>query len=209
MATTDNRTALANSPQPVAEDEPERLALRLVGNRNYVRALELVTQLRRRFSAGTLNFRFLRPMTCDVLITRQRLPGWSSIMTVQTNSSGAQRYFIVNVNSGNVYPAADERLPPHLVLSFNEKQQRYLILGADECKHLNVIFETYRKRTGLSPVITAIKMREGRQQWVQHVLVYVEAIKPRRLASRIWKNSHLWCKIDCVVPGPVSESTDI
>ncbi len=206
MATSDNRAALTNPTRPAAEDQPERLALRLVGNRNYVRALELVSQLRRRFSAGTLDFRFLRPMTCDVLITRQRLPGWSSIITVQTGSGGAQRYFIVNINSGNVYRAADDRLPPHLVLSFNEKQQRYLMLGTDECKHLNVIFETYRKRTGLRPVITAIRMRGARRQWVQHVLVDVDAIKPRRLTTQIWKNSHLWCEIDCVIPEPTCES---
>jgi hypothetical protein len=207
MATTDDRSALANSMQPVAEDRPERLALRLVGNRNYVRALELVSQLRDRFPAGNLNFRFLRPMTCDVIITRQRLPGWSSIMTVQT-SSGMQRYFIVNVNSGNVYPAPDERLPPYLVLSFSETRQRFLILGNDECQHISVIFETYQKRTGLNPVITAIRMKERRRPWIQHVLVEAEEVRPRRLTSQIWKNSHLWCEIDCAILEPGHKSTD-
>jgi hypothetical protein len=193
MATPDNYAALTD---PNSGVEPERLSLTLVGNRGYVRALELVSQLRNRFPNANLAFRFRQPMTCDVVLTKTARSDWSSQITIEIDAK-KERYFIVNVDSEKEYRTPEAQLIPHLVLFFGTTKQRYLTLASDEGGLLGLILETYQKRTNTRWAIVSIKLVPLPARHLQFVAVEVETMRQHWLKGRISVNSHHWVEI-CV-----------
>ncbi len=196
MAAPDDHAALTD---PSGEVKLDRLSLNLVGNRGYVRALELVSQIRRRFPRANLEFRFRQAMTCDVVITKTTRSDWSSQVIIEIGAN-RERFFIFNVDSKNEYRAAAPRLIPHLVLFFRKNKQRYLALRSDEGGLLDLILETYQKRTNIRWIVVSMKLAPLPAQYLQFVTVNVETMRQQWLRGRISVNSHHWAEI-CVRSG--------
>jgi hypothetical protein len=189
MAAAEDHAEIASS-----SGEVDRLALSLVGDRGYVRALELVSQMRHRFPDAILEFRFRRPMTCDVAITKVAESDWSSQVTIEIGAK-REKYFVVNLDSKNKYRTPNSQLIPHFVLLFRKSKQRYLTFGSDECGLLDLILETYQRRTNIRWVVVSIKMVRLPVRSLQFVTVDVEMLRRHWLKGRITVNSHHWAEI--------------
>lgn len=185
MATPDNHAPLESF---------ERLALSLVGGRKYVRALELVSQIRKRFPNANLDFRFKRPLACDVLVTKSRHADWSTRVTVET-AGQREDFFVINVNSEQVYRAEEGQNPPHIVVYFAEFEQRYVAFGSDEIKLMGLLFENYQKKTKVRSVVVSMRLMSVPKRYLRYVTVNLEPIKSHWIKARIFLNSQYWADV--------------
>jgi hypothetical protein len=178
--------------------ESERLTLSLVGGRKYVRALELVSQLRERFPDTALEFRFKRPMTCNVLVTKSPQDAeWSTRVLVEMDGQ-KEELFVVNLESEEIHQTEEGRKLPHVVMYFAEYEQRYLALGSDEIKLLDLIFETYQRRTKVRPIVVSMKLTSIPKCYIRYVIVKIELVKTHWIKAKIFANSHHWADFNCV-----------
>jgi len=181
--------------QTLPGEERERLTLHHVGGRNYVRGLELAGKMRERFPHAKLTFRFRQPLACEVLVTKDERAGWSCRVTAET-AGAREDLFIVNTNAACIHRAAETPLPPHLVLSFSEWRQRYLVFGGREDGILDVVFETHRQRTPLRPAIASMRLAFAPAGPVHLVSVHIVP-RTKWVTADIFLNGRRWAEFVC------------
>jgi hypothetical protein len=194
MAPRRDHTSLDNDN---SSGSPELLALSVVGDRNYVRALELVPKMRERFPDAKLEFRLRRPLACAVHVKRKFDADWCSRVTVQT-AGKREELFIVNADSDRIHRVPDRPMLPHMVLLFREYHQRYLVLGSGEEKILDVVFETYRKKMNRRPVILSMSLAFAPAGILHFLTLRIVPYRSQWLRAEMFHNGKLWVEFVCL-----------
>jgi hypothetical protein len=188
----------ARSNEPVAEGE--LLDFRLVGERRYIRGLDVLGLAEERFPGFLhLDLKFLRPVAARAMFSRTRQPGTAVIVSIVRSSGDRVELFIVNLDPVEIVAEEEPALVSHLVLPRLGSHHRYLLVGRHSpAAILAVVFHRYQAALGQRFVLKSLSLEGMECRGTELVSLKTSYAGRGRHTGAICRNRRPWCRIEVV-----------
>ncbi|MEZ2333752.1 hypothetical protein AB6802_28860 [Mesorhizobium sp. RCC_202] len=182
----------------------ERLAFPLVGGRRYVRGLDVVAMIERRYpDFARLDLKFLRPIANHAAISFRRDHRAAVAVSLAPAEGAPLDLYIVNLEQTEAASEKEPRLAPHIALPWalpgSGWKRRYLVLGRrGHADMLAVVFNRYQAATGRRFVLRTLHLERSRAAGIE--LVSLGEPKTERGLS-LWsisRQGRRWCRIETI-----------
>ena len=183
-----------------AAAEGELLDFRLVGERRYIRGLDVLDLICGRFPGFLhLDMKFLRPVSARAMFSRARQPGTAVAMSIVDAAGGKLDLFIVNLDPAEIVAEEEPTLASHLVLPRLASRHHYLLLGQHSpAAILAVVFHRYQRAVGQRFVLKSLAMDAMERPGIELVGLKLAYAGRGRHTGEISRGRRPWCRIEVV-----------
>jgi hypothetical protein len=178
----------------------ERLDFPLVGGRRYVRGLDVVAMIERRYpDFARLDLKFLRPIANHAAISFRRDHRAAVAVSLAPAEGAPLDLHIVNLEQTEAASEKEPRLAPHIAMPGSRVHRRYLMIGRrGHADILAVVFNRYQAATGRRFVLRTLHLERSHPAGLE--LVSLSEPKAERGLSlwSITRQGRRWCRIETI-----------
>ncbi|PBB42223.1 hypothetical protein CK222_17125 [Mesorhizobium sp. WSM3866] len=188
----------ASRTRPLVEGE--RFSFPHVGGRRYVRGLDVVALIERRYpDFARLDLKFLRPIAHHAAISFRRDHGTAVVVSLAPTEGAPLDLYIVNLDKAEGPSGKEPRLAPHIALPGSGAYHRYLVLGRrSHAEILAVVFNRYQAATGRRFVLRALHLEPPRAASIELVSLTEPTTERGLGVCSITRQGRRWCRIEMI-----------
>ncbi len=178
----------------------ERLAFPLIGERRYVRGLDVVALIEGRYpDFARLDLKFLRPIANHAAISFRRDYRTAVAVSLAPVEGAPLDLYIVNLEKIEGPFNKEPRLAPHIALPGSSAYRRYLVLGRrGHAEILAVVFNRYQAATGRRFVLRTLHLERSRASGVELVSLSEPRAERGLNLWSITRQGRRWCQIETI-----------
>ena len=180
--------------------EGEQLAFPRIGDRRYVRGLDVVALIERRFpDFSSLGLKFLRPIANRVALSFRREPGAAVAISLTTDAGAVLHFYLVNLDNADVPVEKEPPLAIHIALPGGRGYRRYLLFGLHgHAEILAVVFKRYQAATGRRFLLRTLQLERPRAAAIELISLSEPRAERELRTCSISRQGQPWCRIEMI-----------
>ncbi|WP_217570003.1 hypothetical protein [Mesorhizobium sp. GbtcB19] len=180
--------------------EGEQLAFPRVGQRRYVRGLDVAALVERRCpDFARLGLKFLRPIANRAVISFKRGPATAVAVSLTPRHGASVDLYVANLEDALPRAESEPALAAHVALPGGAGYHRYLVLGRHgHSEILAVVFNRYQAATGRRFLLRTLHLERRPAATIELVSLKDPRTERGLTACSITRQGRPWCRIEMI-----------